>query len=136
MTTDVPGNCQRRVLVVDDNAAAAQLLSMILKLLGHEVRTASDGQEGIEIAAKFLPDAVLMDIGMPRMNGYEAAHHIREQSWGERILLIAVTGRDQHEDRKLSQVAGFDHHLVKPADVSELQRLIQESQARVPDARG
>src|SRR3990170_1109975 len=125
MTTDVPGNCQCRVLVVDDNQAAAQLLSMFLKLLGHEVCTASDGQAGIEAAAKFLPDVVLMDIGMPRMNGYEAAQYIREQSWGERILLIAVTG--QNEDGRQSQEAGFDHHLVKPADASELQRLIQKS---------
>jgi CheY-like chemotaxis protein len=108
---------------------------MFLKLLGHEVCTASDGQEGIEAAAKFLPNVVLMDIGMPRMNGYEAAQYIREQSWGQRILLIAVTGRDQNEDRRQSQEAGFDHHLVKPTDASELQRLIQESQVSVPDAR-
>lgn len=112
------------VLVVDDNKAAAKLLSMIIKSLGHEVRTAHDGQEAIEAAAEFLPKAILMDIGMPQMNGYEAARHIREQSWGQAMLLIALTGWGQEEDRQRTRQAGFDHHLVKPADPADVQELL------------
>ena len=80
-----------RVLIVDDNAAAVKMLSLMLKLLGHQIRTASDGPEGIEVAAEFLPDVILMDLGTPRMNGFDAARYIREQPWGERMILIALT---------------------------------------------
>lgn len=120
-------NIPRRVLIVDDNLAVVKMASLMMKLLGHEVRSASDGQEGIEVAAEFLPDVVFMDLGMPRMNGYDAARHIREQPWGERMLLVAISGWDEDEARKRSKEAGFDHHLAKPAETSVLRRLIQES---------
>jgi signal transduction histidine kinase/ActR/RegA family two-component response regulator len=112
-----------RVLIVDDNEAAIDMLGIIVKMLGNEVRTAADGQQAVGAAREFLPDVVLMDIGMPKMNGYEAAREIRQQSWGQRMLLVALTGWGQDEDKRRTREAGFDHHLVKPADPSELQRL-------------
>ncbi len=115
---------QRKVLVVDDNLSAAMLLSMVVKMLGCEVRTAADGEEAVQVAADFLPDAVFMDIGMPKMNGYEAASHIRQQPWGEKMMLVALTGWGQDEDRRRTTEAGFDFHLVKPAEPSELQKVL------------
>lgn len=120
----VPSEFKHRVLVVDDNKAAAELLGMVVRMLGHEVRTAGDGQEGFEVAEVFLPDVVLMDLGMPRMNGFEAARKIREQPWGQQMRLIALTGWGQAEDKQRTKEAGFDHHLVKPAEPAELQRLL------------
>jgi PAS domain S-box-containing protein len=117
-----PGDALR-VLVVDDNPAAIETMGMLVKLLGHEVRTACDGQQAIEDAAKFLPDIVLMDIGMPKMNGYETAQHIRQQPWGQSMMLVALTGWGQDEDKQRTKEAGFDEHLVKPAEISELRRL-------------
>jgi PAS domain S-box-containing protein len=119
-----------RVLVVDDNKAAADMLAMVVKLLGNEVRTAYDGLQGVEAAAEFRPDVVLMDLGMPRMNGYEAARHIREQAWSDGIVLVALTGWGQEEDRQRTREAGFDHHLVKPAEPAALQKLFAECQPR------
>lgn len=113
-----------RILVVDDNKAAADMLSMVVKTLGNDVRTANDGQQAIEVAAEFLPDVVLMDIGMPKMNGYEAARHIRQQPWSEKMVLVALTGWGQDEDKQRTKEAGFDHHLVKPAEPADLQRLL------------
>jgi PAS domain S-box-containing protein len=112
-----------RVLVVDDNTAAVEMLSMFIKMLGNDVRTAYDGEQAIEAAAEFLPDIILMDIGMPRMNGYEAAQHIRQQPWGRAMMLVALTGWGKDEDKRRTKEAGFDHHLVKPAEPAELQRL-------------
>ncbi|WP_164101015.1 PAS domain S-box protein [Candidatus Laterigemmans baculatus] len=113
----------RRVLVVDDNKAAADMLALVVKMLGNEVRTASDGQQAVAIAAEYLPEVVLMDLGMPKMNGYEAARHIRQQDWGATMLLVALTGWGQEEDRQRTKAAGFDHHLVKPAEPADLQQL-------------
>lgn len=127
--------CKRRVLVVDDNQAAAEMLSMVVKMLGNEVRTASDGQQAIEVAAEFLPDVVLMDIGMPKMNGHEAARQIRRQPWGKEMLLVAVTGWGQEEDQRKTNESGFDHHLVKPAEPAAVQKLIAESLANQKSAR-
>lgn len=112
-----------RVLIVDDNSAALLALSIVVKMLGNEVRTAADGQEGVATASEFLPDIILMDIGMPKMNGYEAARAIRQHPWGAAIMLVALTGWGQEEDKRRAKEAGFDHHLVKPAEPSELQRL-------------
>ncbi len=114
----------RKVLVVDDNKAGAKMLSMIVKMLGNDVRKAHDGQEGIEVAEDFLPDVILMDIGMPKMNGYEAARYIRQQPWGNKVMLVALTGWGQEEDKQKTKDAGFDHHLVKPAEPAELQKLL------------
>ncbi|WP_309007557.1 ATP-binding protein [Pelagicoccus sp. SDUM812005] len=122
-----PGR-KRRVLVVDDNQAAAKMLGLVVKMFGNEVRLAGDGQEAIEVAAEFRPNVVLMDLGMPKMNGYEAARHIRQQPWGKEMMLVALTGWGQEEDRRKTKEAGFDHHLVKPAEPAEVQRLLKEAE--------
>jgi PAS domain S-box-containing protein len=116
-----------RVIVVDDNRAAVDMLSQVVRLQGHDVRVANNGEEAIEIAATFLPHAMLMDIGMPRMDGHEAARVIRSQPWGKDVLLIALTGWGQGEDRRRTKEAGFDYHLVKPAEPSEIARLLSLS---------
>jgi signal transduction histidine kinase/DNA-binding response OmpR family regulator len=116
-----------RILVVDDNVDSAHSLGMMLELMGNDVRTAHDGFAAVEVAAEFRPGVVLLDIGMPKMNGYEAARHIREQPWGKDMLLIAQTGWGQEQDRAESEQAGFDHHLVKPIDPAALQRLLDQS---------
>lgn len=115
-----------RVLVVDDNEAAARMLSMVVKTLGNDVRTASDGQQAVDLAAEFRPDVVLMDLGMPTMNGYDAARLIRRQPWGREIVLVALTGWGQDEYRQRTREAGFDHHFVKPAEPAELQQLFAD----------
>lgn len=113
-----------RVLVVDDNEAAAKMLGMVIKSLGNEVRTAFDGVQGIAEAKAFRPDLVLMDIGMPRMNGYEAALALRKQDWGKEMTLVALTGWGLEEDRRRTKEAGFDDHLVKPVEPAVLHRLL------------
>src|SRR5918995_3282224 len=116
----------RRILVVDDYPKAAESLARCLKHFGNEVETALDGFEGIKQAEKFHPDIVLLDIGMPKLNGYEAAQRIREQPWGKDMVLIAFTGWGQEEDRQRTREAGFDAHLVKPVDYSELSELLEK----------
>jgi signal transduction histidine kinase/CheY-like chemotaxis protein len=120
----------RRILVADDNADSAESLALLLTLRGSEVRTARDGWEAVEAAAAFGPDVVLLDIGMPRLNGYEAARKIREQSRGEWMVLIALTGWGQNEDRQRSTEAGFDFHLVKPVDFAALEQLLASLEGR------
>jgi signal transduction histidine kinase/ActR/RegA family two-component response regulator len=113
-----------RILLADDNQDSVESLALLLTLRGSEVRTARDGWEAVEAAAAYGPDVVLLDIGMPRLNGYEAARKIREQSRGERMVLIALTGWGQEEDRQRSTEAGFDFHLVKPVDFAALEKLL------------
>jgi PAS domain S-box-containing protein len=113
-----------RILVVDDNRDAANSLAMLLKLSGNEGHVAYDGIEAVEAAARVRPDLILMDIGLPRMNGYEAARRIREQPWGESVVLVALTGWGQDEDRRKSKDSGFDGHLVKPVDLEALTALL------------
>jgi CheY-like chemotaxis protein len=105
-----------RILIVDDNKDAAVSMGMLLRILGHDIRIAGDGVEAVRLAGEFRPAVVLLDIGLPRLNGYEAAEQIRDQPWGERMVLIATTGWGQEEARRRSKEAGFDHHLVKPVD--------------------
>ncbi|HEV7516845.1 MAG TPA: ATP-binding protein, partial [Thermoanaerobaculia bacterium] len=114
---------KRRILVVDDNEDAASSLALLLTLSGNEVRTAYDGLAAVEMAAAFRPAVILLDIGMPMLNGYEAARRIREQQ-GTEVVLIALTGWGQEEDKRQAQEAGFDHHLVKPLDPATLHRLL------------
>ena len=114
----------RRVLVVDDNVDSATSLMLLLQTMGHEVESAYDGVEALEAAQRFAPDTVVLDIGLPRMNGYEVARRLREQS-DRHYQLIALTGWGQQEDRERAQEAGFDHHLVKPVDVDQLARLLE-----------
>jgi CheY-like chemotaxis protein len=99
-------------------------MARMLRAVGHEVRTAFDGEQCVVAGFRFRPEAVLLDIGMPRLNGYDAARRIREQPWGREVLLIAMTGWGQEEDRRRARAAGFDHHLVKPVDFAHLQRLL------------
>jgi len=118
---------QRRILVVDDNQDSADSLAMLLKLSGHEVHIAHDGVEAVEGAAALQPEVILLDIGLPKLNGYEAARLIRERH--RAITLVALTGWGQDQDRRRSQEAGFDAHLVKPVDFSALTKLLAESRA-------
>ncbi len=116
----------RRILVVDDNVDSASSLAMMLQMMGHEVRTAHDGLEGVEAGAAFRPDLILLDIGMPKLNGYDACRRIREQPWGENVGIVALTGWGQDEDKRRSQEAGFNGHLVKPVEPAALEKLLAE----------
>ncbi len=115
---------RRRVLVVDDHRDNAQSLAMMLGMMGHEVRVAYNGEGGVATAEAWLPDVVLLDIGMPRLNGHDACRLIRAQSWGGRMHIIAMTGWGQGEDRRRTAAAGFDHHMVKPVDPADLEKLL------------
>ncbi len=115
---------QRRILVVDDNEDAALVLSMQLRLVGHELKVAYSGSMALEIGESFHPDTVIMDLGMPGMNGFDAAREMRRRPWGENILLIAVTGWGQPEDKRQSRLAGFDYHLVKPVKAGDVEALL------------
>jgi len=115
-----------RILVVDDSRDAAESLAMLLELTGNETHTAHDGLEAVETAARVRPDLVLLDIGLPKINGYEAARRIREQPWGKSLVLVALTGWGQDEDRQKSREAGFDGHMVKPVDTAALTKLLAE----------
>jgi signal transduction histidine kinase len=115
---------RRRILVADDNTDAATSLATVLEIMGNEVRTARDGREAVDVAATFRPDVILLDIGMPIMNGYDACRRIREQPWGKSMLIVALTGWGQDEDKRQSREAGFDHHLVKPVEPAVLEELL------------
>jgi signal transduction histidine kinase/CheY-like chemotaxis protein len=119
----------RRVLVVDDNTDNAELLKILLEEEGHETFMAHDGVEGLAAAERLRPDVVLMDLGLPRIDGFDACRRIREQSWGKQILMIAITGWGQDVDRRKSQEAGFDHHLVKPVEASDISALMSGATA-------
>jgi CheY-like chemotaxis protein len=118
-----------RVVIVDDNADAADSLAMVLELEGHEVRTAGDGMAGLALIREFGPQAVILDIGLPLLNGYEVARRIRDEHEEADILLIAVTGWGQQQDKQTAVAAGFDHHFTKPVDPRELQRVMTRQSA-------
>jgi CheY-like chemotaxis protein len=115
-----------RILVVDDNHDSALSLAMMLSIMGHETRTAHDGESAVVTAESFLPDVVLLDIGLPKLNGYEVAQRIRESDWGQSMFLIAVTGWGQEEDRQRSSEVGLNVHMVKPVEPAALERLLSE----------
>jgi PAS domain S-box-containing protein len=117
-----------RILVVDDNDDAAGTLALLLGLMGHETRTATNGVEALEVAEVFHPDVALLDLGMPKLNGYDTARRMRQKPWGREMLILALSGWGQEADRVKTRSAGFDHHLVKPVDVAEIQRLVDQSQ--------
>lgn len=117
---------KRRILVVDDNRDSAESLSMMLELLGNEVSTAHNGLEAIDAAEHFRPEVILMDVGMPRLNGLDATRRIREQPWGKEMFVIALTGWGQDSDKKRSQEAGCNGHLVKPVGMPDLQKMLNE----------
>ncbi len=116
-----------RVLVVEDNVDAAETLADLLRIWGYEVETVHDGQAAVVAAPRFRPQVVLLDIGLPRMNGYEVARWLRRQGDLGDLLIVAVTGYGQESDRVRGREAGFDHHLVKPVDLDALRRLLAEA---------
>jgi CheY-like chemotaxis protein len=115
---------KRRVLVVDDNHDAGDSMAILLRVKGHEVRTARDGLEAIDVAASFRPDVILMDVGMPKLNGYDATRRIRETPHGRDIFIVALTGWGQTSDIARAKEAGCSAHLVKPADFAALDELL------------
>jgi DNA-binding response OmpR family regulator len=115
-----------RILVVDDNHDSALSLAMVLTMMGHETRTAHDGETALATAEEFHPDVVLLDIGLPKMNGYEVAQRIRENAWGTDMFLIAVTGWGQAEDRARSAEVGLNMHMVKPVEPTALQAVLAD----------
>jgi signal transduction histidine kinase/ActR/RegA family two-component response regulator len=119
-----PSATGRKILIVDDNHDATTILDLMLRYMGSDTRTAHDGLQALEVAEEFRPDVVLMDIGMPRVSGYDAARRIREQAWGAEMILVALTGWGQEEDRRRSMEAGFNFHLVKPVAHSDIMRLL------------
>ncbi|HET8948826.1 MAG TPA: ATP-binding protein [Candidatus Polarisedimenticolia bacterium] len=130
VTMRLVSTASRRVLIVDDNNDVAVSLATALRTKGHEVHIARDGVEALEAAARIRPDLVLLDIGLPRLNGYDTCRRIREQPWGRQLTLVAVTGWGQDTDRRLSSEAGFDDHMVKPVDDTALGRLLQSCPKR------
>jgi len=121
-----PPTRKRRILIADDNLDAARSLGMMLEMMGHEVRTTHDGLEAVAEGEQFKPDVALLDIGMPKLNGYEAARRIRASDWGRDIILVALTGWGQTEDRRRSGEAGFDHHMVKPVELAALESVLND----------
>ena len=120
----------RRILVADDNADALESLATVLRLRGHEVYSAPNGALALETAVRHMPEVALLDIGMPLLDGYEVARRIRAQEWGKAVTLVALTGWGQESDRRRSQEAGFDTHLVKPLDLEKLTALLARLPAR------
>jgi CheY-like chemotaxis protein len=121
------------VLVVDDNRDAADITHALVEAWGHAVRVAYDGRSALEIAAEFRPDVVLLDIGLPGMDGYEVAARLRSEAGCATTVLVAFTGYGQEEDRRRVRNAGFDEHLVKPVDPATLEALLQsKAPARAP----
>ena len=124
---DRPGGLvARRIVIVDDNRDSADSLAMLLEITGNQTFMAHDGVEAIEMIEKERPDVVLLDIGLPRLNGHEVCRHIRQQPWGKDIVVIALTGWGQEDDRRRSQEAGFNGHLVKPVDYDKLLELLSK----------
>jgi CheY-like chemotaxis protein/two-component sensor histidine kinase len=123
---------RRRILVVDDYPNVAESMARRLTLAGHEVQTAFDGLQALATAEEFRPEIILLDIGMPKLDGYETARRIRRQPWGAGMMLVALTGWGQDEDRRLSREAGFDAHLVKPVDKNELAKLLAATSRATP----
>ena len=119
----------RRILVADDNADSLESLAILLRCDGHEVYTAADGEEALQQAAACRPEIALLDIGMPKIDGVQVGRRIRAESWGQATTLIALTGWGQDTDRKRTQAAGFDAHLVKPLDISTLLPYLQPRSA-------
>ena len=117
---------KRKILVVDDNRDSATTLAMLLKITGNELQTAHDGQEAVAKAEQFQPEVILLDIGMPVMDGYQACRAIRTQPWGQRIKIVALTGWGQDSDRRQTREAGFDAHLVKPVEHALLVKTLDE----------
>lgn len=113
-----------RVLLVDDNADSSEPLSLLLQSKGHETRVSTDGEEAILVADDFRPNCVVLDLGLPRMDGYEVARRLRERPYGAELVLVALTGWAGKDVRSKAADAGFDYHLVKPVNWEELERIV------------
>jgi CheY-like chemotaxis protein len=120
----------RRILVVDDDHDSAESLAMLFQLMGHDVRAAHNGLAAVDLAEAFRPDLIVLDIGMPGLDGYEVCRRIRRHSWGQDTVIAALTGWSRDEDRDRSEQAGFDHYLVKPVDPKALEDLIAAAGGR------
>jgi CheY-like chemotaxis protein len=123
-----PTERRARILVVDDNVDLARGLARLLEIRGHEVQVAYDGPTGLDKAKKSKPDIVLLDIGLPGMDGYQVAAHLRREEAVKDAMLIAISGYGQEEDLRLAKEAGFDYHLVKPIASADLFKLLRESE--------
>jgi PAS domain S-box-containing protein len=121
-------NLPRRILVVDDNRDSASSLAMLLKITGNEIHTAYDGLEALQAAERFLPEVILLDVGLPKLNGHDVCRRIRQQPWGKNMVVVALTGWGQDEDRRKSREAGFDCHMVKPVDYDDLMKVLAGSE--------
>lgn len=130
---DVQKKPKCRIVVADDNADSAASLAMMLRLLGHEVQTAYDGQQAVEVAATFLPDVMLLDIGMPIMDGYEAARQVRKNLELSNVMLVALTGWGQEDDKRRAEEAGFHHHVTKPIDLAALRAILEPLDCNKPE---
>jgi signal transduction histidine kinase len=126
----------RRILIVDDNRDALESLATLMQIAGHATRGAADGETALTIAAEWRPQVVLLDLGLPRVDGYEVGRRIRAEPWGQDILLVALTGWGQEQDRRRSREAGFDSHLVKPLDLARLSELLERLPPPQPLALG
>jgi CheY-like chemotaxis protein len=124
----------QRVLLVDDNMDSSEPLSLLLQAKGHETRIAVEGQEAIEVADEFLPDCVILDLGLPGIDGYEVARRLRERPYAATLTLVALTGWAGKDVRVKAAEAGFDYHLVKPVNLEELERIVtaERVQSRQP----
>jgi len=121
LRSDIP-SC--RVLIVEDNHGISMMMSALLRKLGHEVRAVYDGESALVATEEFLPQVVLLDIGLPKLSGYEVARRLRTQPAGSQALLVALTGYGQDSDRQEAFEAGFDEHLVKPVSLDKLQEVL------------
>ena len=135
LSREMDGLVRRRVLVADDNADAADTLAMFLEDLGCDVRTVYDGNEAVVEAERFRPDLMLLDLGMPGLNGQAVCHRVRGESWGADAVIVAITGWGQEADRRRTKIAGFDYHLVKPVEPDVLVQLVRSKQREVSGLR-
>lgn len=119
-----------RVLVVDDNLDIAEALASLLQMEGCEARTALTGEEGVQLAQTFQPRLIFLDIGLPGMNGYEVARQIRAAAAGARITMVALTGYSLQQDQQKARDAGFDLHLLKPANLAQIREIVRQVQAQ------
>ncbi len=115
-----------KILVVDDNRDAADSLAQVLGVFGHEVLVGHSSRDALDLGVRERPDAIILDIGMPDVTGYEAARRIRREAWGRNVFLLAVTGWGQADDKENARAAGFDRHLTKPVDPDQVERLLTD----------
>jgi CheY-like chemotaxis protein len=123
---EAPVRKRRRILVADDNVDLAASMGLLLEMMGNDVRVTHDGSAAVNVETEFRPDVVFLDIGMTKMNGFDACTRIRGKPWGKEPVIVALTGWGQPEDKRRSREAGFDHHLVKPIEPAALERFLMD----------